>query len=107
MAAGVTDRLWDVNDLVALCEQYERRAGSSMMWKRALSVTYDRKALIRSTVLYVILLAAAIVALYWARRHTLVDKDVAYPVWLWLALVAILGLIKSVRALRRGPEKPV
>jgi hypothetical protein len=24
-AAGVTDRLWDVNDLVALWEQYERR----------------------------------------------------------------------------------
>ena len=26
MAAGVTDRLWDVNDLVALWESYERRA---------------------------------------------------------------------------------
>jgi hypothetical protein len=26
MAAGVTDRLWDVNDLVALWEEYERRA---------------------------------------------------------------------------------
>ena len=26
MAAGVTDRLWDVSDLVALWEQYERRA---------------------------------------------------------------------------------
>src|ERR1039458_8485281 len=26
MAAGVTDRLWDVADLVALWEQYERRA---------------------------------------------------------------------------------
>ena len=26
MAAGVTDRLWDVNDLVALWEAYERRA---------------------------------------------------------------------------------
>ena len=26
MAAGVTDRLWDVNDLVALFEAYERRA---------------------------------------------------------------------------------
>ena len=26
MAAGVTDRLWDVLDLVALWEQYERRA---------------------------------------------------------------------------------
>jgi hypothetical protein len=26
MAAGVTDRLWDVHDLVALWEQYERRA---------------------------------------------------------------------------------
>jgi len=25
MAAGVTDRLWDVNELVALWEQYERR----------------------------------------------------------------------------------
>jgi hypothetical protein len=25
VAAGVTDRLWDVNDLVALREQYERR----------------------------------------------------------------------------------
>jgi hypothetical protein len=25
MAAGVTDRLWDVNDLVALREAYERR----------------------------------------------------------------------------------
>ena len=25
MAAGVTDRLWDVADLVALWEQYERR----------------------------------------------------------------------------------
>jgi len=26
MAAGVTDRLWDVSDLVVLWEQYERRA---------------------------------------------------------------------------------
>jgi hypothetical protein len=26
MAAGVTDRLWDVQDLVALLESYERRA---------------------------------------------------------------------------------
>ena len=26
MAAGVTDRLWDVADLVALWESYERRA---------------------------------------------------------------------------------
>jgi hypothetical protein len=26
MAAGVTDRLWDVNDLVTLWESYERRA---------------------------------------------------------------------------------
>lgn len=26
MAAGVTDRLWDVSDLIALWEQYERRA---------------------------------------------------------------------------------
>lgn len=26
MAAGVTDRLWDVADLVALWERYERRA---------------------------------------------------------------------------------
>jgi hypothetical protein len=26
MAAGVTDRLWDVEDLVALWEEYERRA---------------------------------------------------------------------------------
>ena len=26
MAAGVTDRLWDVADLVSLWEQYERRA---------------------------------------------------------------------------------
>jgi len=26
MAAGVTDRLWGVNDLVALWESYERRA---------------------------------------------------------------------------------
>ena len=26
MAAGVTDRLWDVTDLVALWESYERRA---------------------------------------------------------------------------------
>jgi hypothetical protein len=25
MAAGVTDRLWDVSDLVALWEEYERR----------------------------------------------------------------------------------
>lgn len=25
MAAGVTDRLWDVNDLVALWESYEQR----------------------------------------------------------------------------------
>ena len=25
MAAGVTDRLWDVNDLVALWEAYEQR----------------------------------------------------------------------------------
>jgi hypothetical protein len=25
MAAGVTDRLWDVNDLVALWEDYEQR----------------------------------------------------------------------------------
>jgi hypothetical protein len=27
MAAGVTDRLWDVNDLVALWEAYEQRGG--------------------------------------------------------------------------------
>ena len=33
MAAGVTDRLWDVNDLVALWEQYERRA------ERAIALT--------------------------------------------------------------------
>jgi hypothetical protein len=26
MAAGVTDRLWDVKDLVVLWEEYERRA---------------------------------------------------------------------------------
>ena len=26
MAAGVTDRVWDVNDFVALWESYERRA---------------------------------------------------------------------------------
>jgi hypothetical protein len=26
MAAGVTDRLWEISDLVALWEQYERRA---------------------------------------------------------------------------------
>ena len=26
MAAGVTDRLWDVADLLALWEQYQRRA---------------------------------------------------------------------------------
>ena len=26
MAAGVTDRIWDVNDLVVLWEAYERRA---------------------------------------------------------------------------------
>jgi len=26
MAAGITDRLWDVADLVALWEEYERRA---------------------------------------------------------------------------------
>ena len=26
MAAGVTDRLWNVNDLVALWDSYERRA---------------------------------------------------------------------------------
>ena len=26
MAAGVTDRLWDVTDLVALWEEYERRS---------------------------------------------------------------------------------
>ena len=25
MAAGVTNRLWDISDLVALWEQYERR----------------------------------------------------------------------------------
>ena len=27
MAAGVTDRLWEVNDLVALWEAYEQRKG--------------------------------------------------------------------------------
>jgi hypothetical protein len=37
MAAGVTDRLWDVNDLVALWEAYEQRRAeraAQMRWFR-------------------------------------------------------------------------
>ena len=73
-----------------------------MMWKsRAVAaVPYDRNALNRSTVLNAVLLVLAIGGLYWDRRHNW------YLVSLTIAVVAILGLVNTVRALRRGTQKP-
>ena len=44
MAAGVTDRLWDVADLVALWEQYEQRGGKSSV-RKALTWVSVRSAI--------------------------------------------------------------
>jgi phosphotransferase system glucose/maltose/N-acetylglucosamine-specific IIC component len=76
------------------------------MWKtRARAVAYDRKMLIRSIVLNgVQLLLAVAIGVTHSRGQTSVDIwDIAL---LAVALSATLNLIKSVRALRRGPEKP-